>query len=215
MFSHIFVDEVQDLAAFDIDVLELLIRSPIGVMAVGDIRQATFRTSNAPKNKKYFGRGFILKAEVWKRAGLCDVTYLARSRRCVQAICDVADLIFPDLPRAKSYNDTTTHHDGVFVVRSADVEGYRKRFVPQFLRLSRTFRRDLAAENFGMVKGLGYERVLIIPYTGITKWLTTGNSAHVAKSADEVYVGITRAYQSVAFIHDGHVAVPGISIFEL
>jgi DNA helicase-2/ATP-dependent DNA helicase PcrA len=214
MFSHIFVDEVQDLAAFDIDMLELLIRSPIGVTAVGDIRQATFRTSNASKNKKYFGRGFILKAEAWKGAGLCDVDYLARSRRCVQAICDVADLIFPDLPRAKSFNDTKTHHDGVFVVRSAHVEAYRTRFAPQLLRLSRTFRRDLAAENFGMVKGLGYERVLIIPYSGITKWLTTGKSTHVAKSADEVYVGITRAYQSVAFIHDGHVAVPGISVFE-
>jgi DNA helicase-2/ATP-dependent DNA helicase PcrA len=58
---------------------------------------------------------------------------------------------------------------------------------------------------------LGFERVLIVPYGGITKWLNTGNSDHVADSADEVYVGITRAYQS---IHDGNVAVPGISIFQ-
>jgi DNA helicase-2/ATP-dependent DNA helicase PcrA len=56
--------------------------------------------------------------------------------------------------------------------------------------------------------------VLIVPYGGISKWLRTGNSDHVAGSADEVYVGITRASQSVAFIHDGDVAVPGISIFE-
>jgi DNA helicase II / ATP-dependent DNA helicase PcrA len=64
-----------------------------------------------------------------------------------------------------------------------------------------------------MVKGLGFERVLIIPYGGITKWLRTGDSEHVAGSADEVYVGVTRA-QSVAFIHDGDVAVPGISVFQ-
>ena len=55
-----------------------------------------------------------MKAEAWKGEGLCDVDYLARSRRCVQAICDVADLIFPDLPKAHSFNDTKTHHDGVF-----------------------------------------------------------------------------------------------------
>jgi DNA helicase-2/ATP-dependent DNA helicase PcrA len=214
MFSHIFVDEVQDLAAFDIDVLELLLRSPIGVTGVGDIRQSTFRTSYAPKNKKYCGRGFVLKAEAWERAGLCKVVYMARSRRCVQAICDIADLIFPDLPKAKSHNNAKTEHDGVFVVRSVHVEEYRNRFAPQLLRLSRTFRRDLAAENFGMVKGLGFERVLIIPYSGITEWLTTGDANHVAKSSDEVYVGVTRAYQSVAFIHDGDVAIPSIAIFE-
>jgi DNA helicase-2/ATP-dependent DNA helicase PcrA len=64
-----------------------------------------------------------------------------------------------------------------------------------------------------MVKGLGFERVLIIPYGGIKKWLKSGNQEHVKGSADEVYVGITRAYQSVAFIHDDTVAIPGIIPF--
>jgi DNA helicase-2/ATP-dependent DNA helicase PcrA len=102
----------------------------------------------------------------------------------------------------------------VFAVRSAHVEEYHRRYAPQALRLSRKFGIGLAAENFGMVKSLGFERVLIIPYSGITKWLSSGNSEHVAKSVDEVYVGITRAYQSVAFIHDGDVAVPGVSVFQ-
>lgn len=65
-----------------------------------------------------------------------------------------------------------------------------------------------------MVKGLGFDRVLIVPYKGITKWLSTGDAKHVAGSADEVYVGITRAFQSVAFIHDGDVVVPGVTVFE-
>jgi DNA helicase II / ATP-dependent DNA helicase PcrA len=65
-----------------------------------------------------------------------------------------------------------------------------------------------------MVKGSGFERVLIIRYEGITKWLRTGDSEHVAGSADEVHVGVTRTYQSVAFIHDGDAAVPGIFVFQ-
>jgi DNA helicase-2/ATP-dependent DNA helicase PcrA len=214
MFAHIFVDEVQDLAGFDIDVLEQLLRSPIGMTLVGDVRQSTYRTSYASKNKKFCGRGFTLKADAWKKAGLCEVTYLARSRRCIQSICDVADLIFPGLPKAESKNERQTTHDGVFVVRSIHLEKYRRRYTPQILRLNRRFGVGLDAENFGVVKGLGFERVLIVPYGGISKWLRTGNPDHVAGSADEVYVGITRASQSVAFIHDGDVAVPGISIFE-
>jgi DNA helicase-2/ATP-dependent DNA helicase PcrA len=214
MFTHIFIDEVQDLAGFDIDVLELLLRSPTGMTLVGDVRQATFRTSYAPKNKKFCGQGFILKAEAWQKAGLCDVTFLAHSRRCIQSICDVADLIFPNLPKAESKSTKQTGHDGVFAVRTVHVEEYRRRYRPQILRRDRRFGAELDAENFGLVKGLGFQRVLIVPYSGITKWLTSGDPKHVAGSAEEVYVAITRAYQSVAIIHDGHVAVPGISIFQ-
>ncbi|WOH80663.1 hypothetical protein RX327_33735 [Bradyrhizobium sp. BEA-2-5] len=214
MFAHILVDEVQNLAGFDIDVLELLLRSTIAMSLVGDIRQSTYRTSYATKNKKFCGRGFVLKAGAWQKAGLCEVTYMAQSRRCIQPICDVADLIFLDLPKAQSKNERQTVHDGVFVVRTIHIEKYRRQYRPQVLRLDRRFGTDLPAENFGMVKGLGFERVLIIPYGGITKWLRTGKVEHVAGSADEVYVGITRAYLSVAFIHDGDVAVPGISVFE-
>ena len=214
MYAHIFVDEVQDLAGFDIDVLELLLRSPIGMTQVGDVRQSTFRTSYSPKNKKFCGQGFVTKAEAWRKAGLCEVNFLAHSRRCVQSICDVADLIFPDLPKAQSKRTVQTKHDGVFAVRSVHVEEYRKRYRPQVLRRDRRFGAGLDAENFGMVKGLGFERVLIVPYSGITKWLGTGDRNHVAGSAEEVYVAITRAYQSVAIIHDGNVVLPGISIFR-
>lgn len=155
MFAHIFVDEVQDLAGFDIDVLELLLRSPTGMTLVGDVRQATFRTSYAPKNKKFCGQGFVKKAEAWKKAGLCEVTFLAHSRRCVRSICNVADLIFPNLPKAESKSATRTEHDGVFAVRSAHVDEYRSRYQPQLLRRDRRFGIGLDAENFGLVIGRG------------------------------------------------------------
>lgn len=214
MYSHIFIDEVQDLAGFDIDVLELLLRSRIGITLVGDVRQSTFRTSYAPKNRQFCGRGFLRKVKEWEKAGLCEPVYLCRSYRCVQAICDLADSIFSDLPPTRSENHRVTGHDGVFVVRSGDVPEYIARFRPKILRLNKRFGRHLEAENFGVVKGLGFERVLIVPYKGITNWVRTGDPKHVSKCADEVYVGITRAYQSVAFIHDGELGIPGISIFD-
>jgi DNA helicase-2/ATP-dependent DNA helicase PcrA len=102
----------------------------------------------------------------------------------------------------------------VFAVRAADIAEYQRRYSPQLLRLNKRFRPELAAENFGMVKGAGFERVLIVPYSGITKWLETGGSASVSGSADEVYVGITRAFQSVAIVHDGTIRVPGVSLFD-
>jgi DNA helicase-2/ATP-dependent DNA helicase PcrA len=214
MFDCVFIDEVQDLAGFDIEMLESLLGSPIALTLVGDVRQATFRTNYSRKNKAFIGRGLLKKIDAWKRAGLCDVSFMAQSHRCVQGICDVADLIFPDLPKATSLNGKTTGHDGAFVVRSKDVAAYVQRYSPQILRLNKRFEREVAAMNFGASKGLGFTRVLIVPYGGITKWLSSGDCTHVQGSADEVYVAITRARQSVAFIHDGSCSLPGVAVYS-
>ena len=44
--------------------------------------------------------------------------------------------------------------------------------------------------------------------------LMSGDSSHVRGSADEVYVAITRARQSVAFVHDGGHSIAGATVFN-
>ena len=167
MFDRIFIDEVQDLAGFDIDLLDTLLRSRIQVTLVGDVRQSTFRTNYARKNKKFVGRGLLERIEAWKNARLCDVSYLAQSYRCVQAICDFADGIFPDLPKAVSKNDIVTGHDGIYIVRTKDLGLYVDKYEPQILRLNRKFHCDYPSMNYGASKGLGFGRVLGVPAGGL------------------------------------------------
>ncbi|WP_442598401.1 UvrD-helicase domain-containing protein [Parapusillimonas sp. JC17] len=69
-FAHIIIDEIQDMAGYDLDLLELMLRSNVRVTFVGDHRQATFATNNAPKNKAFRGPAIINKFEAWKK-GLC------------------------------------------------------------------------------------------------------------------------------------------------
>ena len=51
-FDQLYIDEIQDMAGWDIEVIELLLKSKIRVMLVGDHRQATFRTNNAGKEQR-------------------------------------------------------------------------------------------------------------------------------------------------------------------
>ena len=139
---------------------------------------------------------------------------MAQSYRCIQPICDLADFIFPDLPKATSLNKSMSDHQGVLIVRSQDLAAYVQRYSPQVLRLNRKFKCDYDAMNFGVSKGLAFNRVLIMPYGGITKWLMSGDSSHVRGSADEVYVAITRARQSVAFLHDGGHSIAAATVFD-
>lgn len=214
-FDHIYVDEVQDLCGYDLDILELILRSRIRLTLVGDHRQATLRTNFSSRNKQYVGRNIAAKFQEWKKAGLLEVRHESETWRSNQAIADLADQFFPSEPRTKSNNVDVTGHDGVFAILPEEVDEYVKLFNPRVLRLNKTTEcAGLAALNFGLSKGLGFDRVLIFPHKKGIKWLVSGSFSHVEKSAEELYVGTTRARYSVAFVLEKDTKVPGITRFK-
>lgn len=203
-FSHIIIDEIQDMAGYDLDLLELILKSGIPATFVGDHRQATFATNNSAKNKAFGGPAIIKKFELWKKAGLATIDYERHTHRCNQAIADLGDSFFPNEPTTISKNEKLTGHDGIFLVAKADVAEYVDRFSPQVLRYSAKTKCDPhKAMNFGESKGLTFERTLIYPHGLAQSWLASGKISHVEKSATKMYVAATRARYSVAFVFDG------------
>jgi len=143
------------------------------------------------------------------------LTYEVETHRCNQHIADIADGFFPQEPKTRSLNEKVTGHDGVFVASSADVAAYVEKYHPQVLRLDvKTDCHGYPAMNFGESKGLTFERMLIFPHKLGRKWLSTGELTHVEKSAEKMYVGVSRARYSVAFVHDGAATVKGIAPLE-
>ncbi|MET4491640.1 DNA helicase-2/ATP-dependent DNA helicase PcrA [Bradyrhizobium sp. LA7.1] len=210
-FDRIYIDEIQDLAGYDLELIELILRSKVKLTLVGDHRQSTFRTNNGAKNKAYYGFNIIDKLKEWEKAGLCTLSYQVETHRCNQPIADLADAFFPTEPVTISRNKTVTGHDGVFLVSSSLVKQYVAEFRPQALRLDkRTDCADLDAKNFGDSKGLTFERVLIFPHKLGQSWLETGDFTHVEGSSSKLYVGVTRARYSVAFVYDDETLVKGI-----
>lgn len=202
-FNHIIVDEVQDMAGYDLDVLELILMAGIPVTLVGDHRQAILSTNNSYKNNKFSGPAILRKFELWRNKGLLTVDYETHTYRCNQVIADLADSFFPTDKKTVSKNNAITGHDGIFLVASSDVDEYMKRFSPQVLRFNiKTSCGSYDALNFGEAKGLTFPRVLIFPHVGAKSWLASGKLSYVEKSAAKMYVGVTRARYSVAFVFD-------------
>lgn len=211
-FSTIYVDEIQDMAGWDLELLELLLLSGIEIVLVGDHRQSTFRTNNSPKNKHFAGIKVIDKFRAWEKAELAKLLFERETYRCHQLIADLADSFFPNEPTTISRNDKITGHDGVFVIGRDTVGCYVDRFSPQVLRLDR--RTDCAgypALNFGDSKGMTFDRVLIFPHKSGEKWLKSGDFKYVAGSVAKLYVGVTRARHSVAFVHEGPCGLKGVT----
>lgn len=201
IFSRIYVDESQDLAGYDLDIVEYLLDSSISVTLMGDHRQATYSTNNARKNSAYRGVKIVKKYEEWNRSGRANLEYQNESWRCVQPICDFADALFPDFPRTTSLNRVTTGHDGVYAIGRGDLPGYLAEYGPTCLRYNRRYRDvEGMALNFGEAKGMTFERTVIYPHNKLMKFLRTGNLEDAGAAIAKIYVGVTRARQSVAFV---------------
>lgn len=207
LYDTIYVDEVQDLNGYDLEVLDALLDSAIDLTLVGDIRQALLLTNpRDPKNKQY--KGIQIKRWFDERTsdGRLDVDHENNTWRCNQAIADFADHIFDTgwgFPATVSHNLEQTGHDGVFTVAVADVAEYVATFHPLCLRHSAAIARgvDLPFVNIGVAKGMEVERTLIWPTKGVLDFLAKGKALEPTPSCS-LYVAVTRARASVAIVVD-------------
>lgn len=204
IYDSIFIDEVQDLSGWDLEVLSALFSSSKEIVAVGDPRQATYSTNNSPKNRQFKGAKIVDYFRALEGRGLCSIDTDASSHRCNQHICDLADRLYPDLPASRSLNTTVTEHDGIFFVSREQVLDYHGEYSPRVLRYdSRANTCGLEAVNFGASKGLGFDRVLIFPTANIVSFVRTGSIQALPDTTKaKLYVAITRAKQSVTFVCD-------------
>lgn len=206
IYDEIYIDEVQDLTGCDLHILEQLMEAPgIDVHMVGDVRQSVFDTNPRDQNlKQYRGVKMLDWFELHRAAGILDIEHNVVTWRANQAIADFSDSLFPaefSFEPTVSKQAEPTAHDGVFGITRADVPNYLIEYDPQPLRDRKATARDvdLPFRNFGAVKGLTFDRVLIYPTSPITAFLTIG-TALKPRTACGLYVAVTRAKHSVALV---------------
>lgn len=203
IYSDVFIDEFQDLAGWDLEVVKMLLQSKIRVTLVGDPRQHIYSTNPSEKNKQYLGVTLVQLVKEWEKNGLCSVQHMSGTRRCNSEICNFSNALWPGMDAMTSLQNDTTDHDGVFLLAEKHIGRYMQYYRPQILRYdknAKTFGHD--ALNFGLAKGLQFDRVLIVPTVPIRKYLQTGMLDHVRKARERLHVAVTRARHSATFVFD-------------
>jgi DNA helicase-2/ATP-dependent DNA helicase PcrA len=208
IYDEIYIDEVQDLNGYDLEVVDCLLGSNIEVHLVGDIRQALLMTNvQDPKNKQYKGVKIGKWFDSQESRGRLEISYQSTTWRSNQTIATLADSIFPasrGFPTTRSENTTKTGHDGVFAVANRDADSYMARFNPLCLRYNASCAKSLAHLpfiNIGVAKGMGVDRVLIGPTQSVLKFLRKSTPLGDTPSCS-FYVAVTRARASVAIVAD-------------
>ena len=204
LFPIIYIDEVQDLAGYDQEIIKSLIDSGIEVICVGDPRQGVFITSKGNKNKRFIRSNMI--DFFYSRLPLLDIDQesLRTNYRCVNDICQLSNQLFPDFTCVISGNNQLAKRTGCFFVRSADIEEYQRECPAMQLRHSvRSKVNDkYLTNNFGLVKGKTFDHVLIYPTEPMINWLVNKRQIESPETKAKLYVAITRARYSVGFVYD-------------
>lgn len=204
IYTDIYVDEVQDLAGFDLELLKLLFNSGIKILLAGDPRQGTYSTNNAAKNSQFKKAEIVHFFEDTTLGIETDDESLLVNWRCIESICDLSNSLYPSFKKTTSGNTAVTGHDGLYFIRPADVPVYLSRYQPMQLRDKITVQvnTDYYSLNFGESKGLSFNRVLIYPTKPIMDWLKDNSKDFAPTSRSKFYVAVTRARNSVGIVYD-------------
>lgn len=220
IYPHIFIDEVQDLAGYDLALIKSFMESTSELTMVGDPRQVTYHTHDEAKYSKYEDgkiEQFIQKECTGVPIEI-DTQSLCVSHRNKKDICQFANQLYPEYEPCGYDDQESTEHDGVFFVHRSDVDEYLKKFSPMQLRDKITVQvnADYPAMNFGNAKGLTFDHVLIYPTRPMLDWITNHSKSLKSESRSKLYVAITRARHSVGIVYDKKMCpkVEGIQSFE-
>ncbi len=204
LYKRIYIDEFQDLAGYDLEIVKVLMKNDFPITLVGDPRQKTYTTHFSRKNKQYEDdKESFIRKECNKYCEV-DLTTLNNSYRCPENVIAYASALFPNFTPSHS-NVQLTEGDGIYVVLKRDVLKFLKQeYGTVQLRLnSKTIVNNTSkVMTFGKSKGSTYENVLIYPTKKIKQAILSNNFKLIDSHTIlcKCYVALTRAKHKVGIV---------------
>lgn len=224
IYPNIFIDEVQDLAGFDLELIKLLFQSNSNILLVGDPRQVTYLTHHSTKNKKYKDgkiKDYLLeKCKSLLAEDSIDEETLIKSHRNNKEICDYSSKLYEGIfeksepCECEKCRANDIEHIGIFAIKPTDVDSYLEKYNPVQLRWNARIQVNNLYKvfNLGEAKGQTHNRVLIYPTANMLDWIKdnsfdftkmkNGKKEKIVGVREKFYVAITRAKYSVGIVID-------------
>lgn len=208
IFENIYIDEVQDFAGYDLDLIKLFFLSKSNVILAGDPRQTIYLTNHNGNKNISFRNGKILdylsKQKELRGKYRVDTDTLNCSRRCCPQICEYASVITPVFNKTTSLTDYQNKLCGVYLVKENDKTDFLCHYNDSVqLRhsiLTKKIDSNHAVMNFGDSKGMTFDSVLIYPTQPMVKWIENHNERLEETSRNKFYVAVTRARYLVGIL---------------
>lgn len=209
IFDTIYIDEVQDLVGYDLEIVKKISENQKNLFLVGDPRQKVYDTHVDSKFKKYNNGNIdeFIKDNCEQSNFYIDTTTLNTCRRCHKDIVIFMNNFYKKYDNLLTNEITYNTHQGIFVVRSNDVNAYLKKYCPIQLRYNKIkhVNTNFNALNYRETKGCTYDRTLIYPTKDLENYLKNKKEISKINTKNAIYVALSRAINSVAIVYDGKV----------
>jgi DNA helicase-2/ATP-dependent DNA helicase PcrA len=223
IFSTIMIDEVQDMSAWDYEIISHLVKdNSLYIELCGDLRQKTYSTTQSTKFKKYKGRiDLFLQKEVnTNRKTYIDIdsSTLNVSHRFGDGIADFANKIIGDeFPATRSCSCIECrqrqldfgYDTGAFYIRRSDVFSFVEMHNPLILTWDKNHIPDVKRPTitYSKSKGITVDVCLVYPtQTIINNFLKSSANKLAEQTRCKLYVAVTRArYISAIVVDDDFV----------
>lgn len=208
IYNVMFIDEVQDMASWDLELIKEIHYSNIALTMVGDMLQRTYTTTKERQNKK--GKNQLnIEEYINDKTKNCssiiiDPNTLKNTHRCCQKVCNYVNQKFgKNIEVCECCDRKNTENCDVFFINKDEVEDKLKIIKTMQILYDKNSKYDkiYPAINIGKSKGLDFDNVVIYPTKTMTSFLNNGlNLADSSKS--KLYVALTRARKNVFIVNN-------------
>jgi DNA helicase II / ATP-dependent DNA helicase PcrA len=198
-FDAFFIDEVQDFAGHDFNLLMSLCKTNVKCMFVGDFYQHTYDTSRDGNVNRSLHTNYESYKKRFEAANVnIDRTSLLKSRRCSKSVCDfISEKLGIHI---ESHSDSITEvsltEDRLVAQELYNAPGTIKLFLKEHYKYA------CYSQNWGASKGLDhYQDVCVVLHPAAVKAWKTGNLADLnPETRNKLYVACSRARGNLTFV---------------
>jgi len=225
IFDYIFIDEIQDMAGFDFELLKIFMEYGINLIMVGDPRQTTYLTHYDSKYKKFNGGNIVAFFDTYcKKICLTDSSTLNITHRCNNEIIAKANGLFPQFDRSNTDMKEKDIINGLYFINNKQTEYIIKKMNPYKIRYNKTYcESDFQTINIGKSKGSEYSHTLLYLTKDMIEWLITEKPTLKDKTKSILYVALTRSKYSCGIVLENNdfdlfltqSVINGIEVYKL
>jgi DNA helicase-2/ATP-dependent DNA helicase PcrA len=203
-YDHLFVDEIQDFAGHDFNLLKSICKSEIDIMLVGDFYQHTFDTSRDGNTNANLHNDYSKYQQTFEKSKVKpNIDYLNKSYRCTKNVCDfITTQIGIEIHSHKENASTVS-----FVENKDEIEKlYRDNgIVKLFYR--ENYKYDCYSRNWGDCKGENhyYDVCVVLNKTTMANYSKSKLSELKPVTKNKLYVACSRANNNLFFIAEDDI----------
>ena len=203
-FDCLFIDEIQDFAGHDFNLLKSIAKANCEILFVGDFYQHTFDTSNDGNVNSGIFNDYNSYKKLFQDMGLTvDTKILRESFRCSQTVCN-----FIQNSIGISISAKTNRVSDLKIIDSqseADIIINDNSIAKLFYR--ENYKYDCHSQNWGSSKGINHFNDVCVVLNKTTKQAFDKQQLSTLKSQtkNKLYVACSRANNHLYFVSDEFV----------